>query len=148
MSKVFYWNQEIIMKQVALAYIISNNIIKENENVDASYINDHDSTGYASDLTNLSYDANSGLASKSLFTIEQKPVSERFRNLEDKLSRLEQQLSALNSLPPNNQLIEKAKESRRDKSSSGPILEVWQYTQLSKRLESNEEGLTKVDIFQ
>ena len=28
----------------------------------------------------------------------------------------------------------------------GPILEVWQYTQMEKRIESAENGITRVDI--
>jgi len=106
----------------------------------SSFLND---TGFISELTNTSLDATSP-AAKGLLSLEQKPFSERFHNLEDKMTRLEQQISALNSMPPNNQLIERARETRRDRSSGGPILEVWQYTQLSKRLESNEEGLTKL----
>lgn len=84
-----------------------------------------------------------GLDSKpgfSLLTSDLKPLSfERFKKLEDKLARFEQQMNALNSLPSNQQIIDKSKDSK-----SGPILEIWQYTQLSKRLESNEDGITKV----
>lgn len=79
----------------------------------------------------------------SLLTSDMKPLSfERFKRLEDRLARFEQQMSALNSLPSNQQIIDKSKDVKK---SSGPILEIWQYTQLSKRLESNEEGITKVN---
>jgi len=74
-------------------------------------------------------------------------TNERFHALEDKLNRFEQQLGALNSLPSNQQIIDKSKEIKRTGSSSagsGPVLEIWQYTQMSKRLESNEEGITKL----
>jgi hypothetical protein len=108
----------------------------------SSFLND---TGFISELANTSLDATAPGA-KVLLSLEQKPLAERFHSLEDKMTRLEQQISALNSMPPNNQLIERARETRRDRSSGGPILEVWQYTQLSKRLESNEEGLTKVTL--
>ncbi|RNA31853.1 glutamine-rich 2-like isoform X4 [Brachionus plicatilis] len=76
----------------------------------------------------------------SLLTSDLKPLSfERFKKLEDKLARFEQQMAALNSLPSNQQIIDRSKDSK-----SGHILEIWQYTQLSKRLESNEEGITKL----
>lgn len=87
---------------------------------------------------------NSGRESAfSLITSDLKPLNfERFKKLEDKLARFEQQMAALNSLPSNQQIIDRSKDSK-----SGPILEIWQYTQLSKRLESNEEGITKVINF-
>lgn len=93
-------------------------------------------TGYGSEIINISLDGP---------VREPRPLNERFFTLEEKLSRLEQQISALNQIPTNSLLIEKTKESRKTTSgSSGPILEVWQYTQLSKRLESNEEGLARL----
>ena len=129
-------------------------IIKANEEND-SVVHDEshmDETGYES-MINMSLDG-SGIAgapsaktNRTQIQMQQretKPMNERFFNLEDKLSRLEQQLNAINTLPPNAQLIEKAKESKKTNSSTGPILEIWQYTQLSKRLESTEDGLTKV----
>lgn len=129
------------------------NIIKANEENDSTIQDDShmDETGYES-MINMSIDGSGTAGAPSAKTIhmqqrEVKPMNERFFNLEDKLSRLEQQLNAINTLPPNAQLIEKAKESKKSNSSSGPILEIWQYTQLSKRLESTEDGLTKVGIF-
>lgn len=118
------------------------------------YDNENDTTGYESEMINLSIDGGNtavhggGVQSAKSYRIFEtsKPLNERFFNLEDKLSRLEQQINSFNSLPPNSHLIEKARESRKAHSASGPILEIWQYTQLSKRLESNEEGLTKVII--
>jgi hypothetical protein len=71
---------------------------------------------------------------------------ERFHKLEGKLYRIENQISTLNALPSNQHLIDKTKDMKRTggQSFAGPIMEAWQYTQLSKRLESNEEGLTKL----
>lgn len=83
----------------------------------------------------------------SILTSDMKPFTlERFHNLEDKLARFEQQIAALNSLPSNQHIIDQSKELKKSTSDSkhGPIMEVWQYTQLSKRLEANEEGLTKL----
>jgi hypothetical protein len=95
-------------------------------------------------------------SSKGYLSLEQKPLNERLHSLEDKLGRLEQQINAFNALPPNNAVLEKAKKSAGSSHSasgnangslqnSGPIIEIWQYTQLSKRLESNEDGISKVN---
>jgi hypothetical protein len=92
-------------------------------------------TGYGSEIINISLDGP---------IREPRPLNERFFTLEEKLNRLEQQISAFNQVPTNSLLIEKTKESRKNNTSAGPILEVWQYTQLSKRLESNEEGLARL----
>ena len=128
-------------------------IIKANEDQDQTvqddtllHDNENDTTGYESEMINLSIDGNIVAPSVKSFNrvIDTKPLNERFFNLEDKITRLEQQLNALNTLPSNAHLIEKARESKKANSSSGPILEIWQYTQLSKRLESTEDGLTKV----
>lgn len=81
----------------------------------------------------------------SILTSDMKPLTlERFHVLEDKLARFEQQMSALNSLPSNQDIINKSKDLKKSSNAAGPILEIWQYTQLSKRLESNEEGITKL----
>ena len=89
------------------------------------------------------------------------------RSLEDKMGRLESQFSSLaNSIPSNQTILEKAKQhqsggggggsgntsaskssaygSGTGSSSSGPILEIWQYTQISKRMDANEDGLSKL----
>ena len=96
-------------------------------------------------------------------SVKQPLTAERFQRVEDKISRLEQQIASLNELPNNQHLIEKTKEMSSGShhhfssashtasggfgstKSSGPIVEAWQYTQLSKRLESNEDGLTRVN---
>jgi hypothetical protein len=36
-------------------------------------------------------------------------------------------------------------EQTRTINRQGPILEVWQYTQMEKRIESAENGITRVD---
>ena len=87
-----------------------------------------------------------GKQNVSILTGDMVPLTlERFHAVEDKLGRLEHQISALNAFPTNQQIIQKSKELNRGSNhSAGPILEIWQYTQLSKRQESNEEGITKV----
>jgi hypothetical protein len=96
--------------------------------------------------TNKEGDANNNnkenLSTKgiAILTSDMKPLTlERFHNLEDKVSKFEKQIAAFDSLPTNKQIIDKS-----NNGSTGPILEIWQYTQLSKRLESNEEGITKL----
>ena len=88
-----------------------------------------------------------GKQNMSILTGDMVPLTlERFHAVEDKLGRLEHQISALNAFPTNQQIIQKSKELNRGSNhNSGPILEIWQYTQLSKRQESNEEGITKVN---
>lgn len=68
---------------------------------------------------------------------------DRVQMLENKINRLEQQIASLNSIPSSQEIIRKSKENSKT-GSSGPILEIWQYTQLSKRQESNEDGITKL----
>jgi hypothetical protein len=80
----------------------------------------------------------------SIFTGDIKPISfERIQIIENKLERIDQQIASLDSIPSNQQIIGKAKDFKK-LGGSGPIIEIWQYTQLSKRMESNEEGLTKM----
>ncbi|CAF0805235.1 unnamed protein product [Adineta steineri] len=79
---------------------------------------------------------------------------DRLTTLEEKVSRFESQLNAFNEIPSNSELIDRAKQMPKktsdDNNSSktsnrhGPILEVWQYTQLEKRLESAENGITRL----
>lgn len=81
---------------------------------------------------------------------------DRLNKLEEKVSRFESQLNALNEIPSNSELIDRTKQNSKKSSFDddqpsrtttrhGPILEVWQYTQMEKRLESAENGITRVD---
>lgn len=76
--------------------------------------------------------------------------SDRLNSLEEKVFRFESQLNALNQIPSNSELIDRAKlakkTSDRDDQPArrGPILEIWQYTQMEKRIESAENGITRV----
>lgn len=84
---------------------------------------------------------------------------DRLNALEEKVFRFESQLKALNEIPSNSDLIDRAKHMPRKESDGadrvskttggaasrhGPILEIWQYTQMEKRLESAENGITRV----
>ena len=73
---------------------------------------------------------------------------DRLNNLEEKVSRFESQLNALNEIPSNSELIDRAKQSTKTTNRQGPILEVWQYTQMEKRLESAENGITRVKLIE
>jgi predicted RNase H-like nuclease (RuvC/YqgF family) len=82
--------------------------------------------------------------------------SDRLNALEEKVFRFESQVNALNQIPSNSELIDRAKHLPRKTSDidnqaksthrQGPILEVWQYTQMEKRIESAENGITRVDL--
>jgi hypothetical protein len=129
--------------------IIEDALLSENQHVISSLIenntNDSSSDNNNNNLdSNLKKSSNNGI---SLLTSDLKPLTlERFHKFEDKLTRLEQQISSFNSLPSNQQIIDKSKDIKKSNANSGPILEIWQYTQMSKRLESNEDGITKVRI--
>lgn len=87
----------------------------------------------------------SGTPNISILTADGKPITlERFHRMEGQLARLEQQMGSMNALPTNQQLIDKTRDAKKLGAGGGPILEIWQYTQLSKRVESNEEGITKL----
>jgi hypothetical protein len=83
--------------------------------------------------------------------------SDRLNSLEEKVFRFESQLHALNQIPSNSELIDRAKQIPKKPSDhedqtkianrQGPILEVWQYTQMEKRIESAENGITRVDFY-
>jgi len=57
-------------------------------------------------------------------------------------------------LPSNAEVIDRARQMLKKSlnnddttDSQGPILEIWQYTQMEKRIESAENGITRVYLF-
>ncbi|CAF1194823.1 unnamed protein product [Adineta steineri] len=80
--------------------------------------------------------------------------SDRLNTLEEKVFRFESQLNAFDQLPSNSELIDRAKhipkrtsdddDNKQTIEHHGPILEVWQYTQMEKRIESAENGITRL----
>ena len=66
-----------------------------------------------------------------------------YHTLQDKLMKLEEQLSILNDLPSNNELISKMK-AKGDVDKYRPMTDLWQTMQISKRVGANEEGIGKV----
>ncbi|CAF3084645.1 unnamed protein product [Rotaria socialis] len=80
--------------------------------------------------------------------------SDRLNALEEKIFRFESQLDAFNQIPSNAEVIDRTKQMQRKTSDHddqtrptnrhGPILEIWQYTQMEKRIESAENGITRL----
>ena len=76
----------------------------------------------------------------NLIRLHSADSSKEVHDLEKKVSRLESQIEALNSLPSN--------ENLRARSTEGikPMSEMWQLMQLQKKALANEEGVSKVKI--
>ena len=100
----------------------------------------------------LSISQNQNEMKKKLQLNKRDRSSDRLNTLEEKVFRFESQLNALDQIPSNAELIDRAKqipkkatdESDQTTDRQGPILEVWQYTQMEKRIESAENGITRV----
>ncbi|XP_013414944.1 uncharacterized protein C16orf96 homolog isoform X2 [Lingula anatina] len=69
------------------------------------------------------------------------PQRSHYHQLEAKLARLEHQIDQLNSLPTNSDLFDRARGSG-DKPR--PVADMWQYMQLNRRVDANEEGIGKL----
>ncbi|CAF0724069.1 unnamed protein product [Adineta ricciae] len=100
----------------------------------------------------LSISINQNEMKKKLQINKRDRSSDRLNTLEEKVFRFESQLNALDQIPSNTELIDRAKqipkkatdESDQTTDRQGPILEVWQYTQMEKRIESAENGITRL----
>lgn len=114
----------------------------------------HDSRPGSSDLKSPS--PGPGLRNPGLVT-SQGSISSNdpyLQNLEHKVSKLETQMEALNSLPSNENLMQRV--SHRDTSgtsnapspphSATPVSEMWQLMQVQKKAAANEEGVGKVIV--
>lgn len=66
-----------------------------------------------------------------------------YHHLELRVEKLAEQLENLNALPTNSDLFERAKAKG---DGERPIADMWQYMQLKKRVDANEEGVGKVNI--
>ena len=62
--------------------------------------------------------------------------------LQDKVAHLEHKLEALNQLPSNTELLERT----RSKETQRPVSAMWQTMQMHKRVDANEEGVSKVSL--
>ena len=68
-----------------------------------------------------------------------------YHQLEDKVGKLQQQLESLNSLPTNSDLFDRTK-AKGEGERPRPVADMWQSMQLTKRVDTNEEGIGKVCI--
>ena len=71
-----------------------------------------------------------------------------YHQLEEKVERLERKWAELNSLPSNSELIERtaglAKEEQNGGEKPRPIADMWQAMQLSRKVDANTQGVSKV----
>ncbi len=65
-----------------------------------------------------------------------------YHQLEEKVANLQQQMDSLNKLPTNDELFERSKKG--DGERARPVADMWQNMQLTKRVDTNEEGIGKV----
>lgn len=74
--------------------------------------------------------------------------------LDNRLKLLEDKLAGLQSMPVNaiesrseHDMIQRTRNLRKSSlNNGGPVVELWNYTQLSKRVESTEQGVTKLSL--
>ena len=90
-------------------------------------------------------DADSGRGEDSEDCVSEKSGAPPFRptpyhRLEIKVERLVQEMEELNKLPSNKELFNRSKGDTSDR----PVADMWQYMQLKKRVDANEEGVGKV----
>ena len=70
-----------------------------------------------------------------------------YHQLQKKVSDIEKQLDALNSLPSNNELFDRtAGKSAESPDKRRPVSDMWQQMQLAKKVDANEEGISKVTV--
>ncbi|XP_005101334.1 glutamine-rich protein 2 isoform X2 [Aplysia californica] len=69
------------------------------------------------------------------------PKRSPYHRLEKQVSELTKQMEELNKLPSNEHLLQRTQEG---KESDRPITDMWQYMQLKKRVDANEEGVGKL----
>ncbi len=65
-----------------------------------------------------------------------------YHHLQDRVSMLEKQFVDLNSLPSNDDLFERSKA--QGDLPARPVSAMWQNMQLTRRVDANEEGVSKV----
>ncbi|KAL4240996.1 Glutamine-rich protein 2 [Mactra antiquata] len=93
-------------------------------------------------------DADSGRGEDSEDGVSEKSGVPPFRptpyhRLELKVEKLNQQMEELNKLPSNSDLFDRTTKSKGEPSER-PVADMWQYMQLKKRVDANEEGVGKL----
>ncbi|WAQ96893.1 QRIC2-like protein [Mya arenaria] len=81
-----------------------------------------------------------GLSEKSAPAFRPTP----YHRLEIKVEKLFQQMEELNKLPSNSELFDRATKAKVETGSDRPVADMWQYMQLKKRVDANEEGVGKL----
>lgn len=94
-------------------------------------------------------DADSGRGEDSEDATSEKSGAPPFRpspyhRMELKVEKLAQQLESLNQLPSNSELFDRTTKSKSESSTDRPVADMWQYMQLKKRVDANEEGVGKL----
>jgi len=73
------------------------------------------------------------------------PITRRpYHQLEERVGRMERQLTDLNSLPSTKELME---SSGDEKSRGRPVADMWQGMQLSRKVDANTQGVSKVRTY-
>ena len=67
-----------------------------------------------------------------------------YHQLEERVGRMERQLLDLNSLPSTKELLDSAGDERG--RGSRPVADMWQGMQLSRKVDANTQGVSKVRI--
>ena len=92
-------------------------------------------------------DADSGRGEESEDGISEKSAPPfrptPYHRMEIKVEKLAQQLEQLNQLPSTNDLF--ARTTKSKETSENPVADLWQYMQMKKRVDANEEGVGKVN---
>ena len=123
--------------------------LPEGEDADSS--KDHTRHHKPTDL-----ESDSGIASASEAGVDQsdrsrtRPVTRTpYHALEDKVHRLERQMAALGALPSTKELMDQtAGDSSGEETENKvprPVAEMWQSMQLSRKVDANTQGVSKVE---
>ena len=70
-------------------------------------------------------------------------LSPQFGSLENKVSLIERKLQALDDLPSNGDILQRAKQKKEGKT---PVADMWQFINLNRRLGATETGIEKVTL--
>lgn len=73
------------------------------------------------------------------------PGPKVIQDIEQKMSKIEGQLSALNALPSNQSLMSRSGSSD-DGGKKTPVSDMWQLMQCQKKAAANEDGVSKVQL--
>lgn len=95
-------------------------------------------SGKGEDSFSVSED--NSFSEKSTFDRSKHSSRSPYHRLEAQVANLTKMMNDLSKLPSNEELLSRA----QGKESERPVSDMWQAMQLKKRVESNEEGVSKV----